>query len=240
MFEDSTFASASRIHTRSPRYAAGSLVLQTAMVAVLLLIPYLYPSALPRKFLSVALLPPPPVLQQVAEPQHAVASTISHTELLAGTIQAPQTIPTAINHVLEDGPPGVLPPGAFSSASGPTALPLGPAAPPPVERVRPARPSGPIHVSSGVAAGQLLVPIQPRYPVIAREARIQGTVVVSALIGTDGHIASLRVLSGPPMLAPAAVDAIRQARYRPWTLNGQPVEVETTISVVFTLGNGQA
>jgi protein TonB len=60
--------------------------------------------------------------------------------------------------------------------------------------------------------------------------------VVSALIGTDGHIAGLRVLSGPPMLVQAASDAIRQARYRPWTLNGEPVEVETTINVVFSLG----
>ncbi len=83
--------------------------------------------------------------------------------------------------------------------------------------------------------GQLIVPIQPRYPAIAQQARIQGTVVVSALIGTDGRIASLHVLSGSPLLVPAATQAIQRARYRPWTLNGQPVEVETTISVVFSL-----
>jgi protein TonB len=72
------------------------------------------------------------------------------------------------------------------------------------------------------------------------EARVQGTVVVSALISTTGHIESLRVLSGPPLLVNAAVDAIRQARYRPWTLNGEPVEVETTINVVFSLGDTHA
>jgi protein TonB len=92
-------------------------------------------------------------------------------------------------------------------------------------------------VSAGVAAGQLIVPIQPRYPAIARAARVQGAVVVSALIGTDGRIASIRVLSGSPLLVAAATDAIQHARYRPWTLNGQPVEVETTINVVFSLSS---
>jgi protein TonB len=237
MFEDSTFASASRIHTRSPHYAAGSLVLQTALLAVLMLIPYLYPSALPSKFLAVPLIAPPPPAVHVAEPQHAIASTSNRTELLATTIQMPSSIPTHIPHVVDPGPPGPITPGAFGVSSGPGVLPLGLATSSPTQRVHPAKPTGPLHVSSGVAAGQLMVPIQPHYPAIAQQARIQGTVVVSALIGTDGRISSLRALSGPPMLVPAALEAIRQARYRPWTLNGKAVEVETTINVVFTLGN---
>jgi len=237
MFEDSTFASASRIHTRSPRYAAGSLVLQTAFVAVLLLIPYLYPNALPRKFLTVPLIaPPPPTVEPVVEPQHAIASTSNHTELLANTIQMPSSIPTHIPRVVDVGPPGPITPGAFGANSGPGALPLGPVTPPLTPRVHPAKSTGPLHVSSGVAAGQLIVPIQPHYPAVALATHTQGTAVVSALIGTDGRIASLRVLGGPPMLVSAAVDAIRRARYRPWTLNGEPVEVETTINVVFSLG----
>ena len=236
MFEDSTFASASRIHTRSPRYAAGSLVLQTALLAVLVLIPYLYPGALPRKFLTVPLISPPPApAAPVVEPQHAIAST-THTELLDNTLHAPSLIHRGIPTIVDTAPPGALPSSAFAS-SGPGALPLGPGTPPILPRVRQERPVGPIHVSSGVAAGQLIVPIQPRYPAIARTTGTQGTVVVAALISTDGHIADVRVLSGPPMLVPAAVDAIRQARYRPWTLNGQPVEVETTINIVFSLGN---
>ncbi len=104
-------------------------------------------------------------------------------------------------------------------------------------RPQPAKPAGPLRVSAGVAAGQLIVPIQPQYPAIARQIRLQGTVVVSAIIATDGRIESLRVLSGPPLLVNAAVEAIRQARYRPWQLNGEPVEVETTINVVFSFGN---
>jgi protein TonB len=236
MFEDSTFASAHRIHSRSPRFAAGSLVLQTALLAVLVLIPYVYPNALPRKFLAVPLIAPPPApATPVAEPQHAASAAI-HTELLSATLQAPRRIPNGIRTIIDKVPPGTIPGSAFGASSAPGVLPLGLSTPPPAQRVQPAKPSGPLHVSSGVAAGQLLVPIQPQYPAIAREARIQGTVVVSALIGTDGRIASVRALSGPPMLVQAAVDAIRQARYRPWTLNGEPVEVETTINVVFSLG----
>jgi protein TonB len=62
-------------------------------------------------------------------------------------------------------------------------------------------------------------------------------VIVSAIISTDGRIESLRVLSGPALLVNSAVQAIRQARYRPWQLNGEPVEVETTINVVFSFGS---
>jgi protein TonB len=236
MFEDSTFASASRIHTRSPRYAAGSLILQSGLLATLVLLPYLYPSALPRKFLSVPLIAPPPAPTVPVEPQHATASATSHTELLMDSILAPRQIPTSIPTIVDSGPPGAIPSSAFGSGTGPNPLSLGPATPTPTPRVHPAKPTGPLHVSSGVATGQLLIPIQPHYPAIAQQARIQGTVVVSAIIGKDGRIASLRVLSGPPTLVSAAVDAIRQARYRPWTLNGETVEVQTTVNVVFSLG----
>jgi protein TonB len=87
-----------------------------------------------------------------------------------------------------------------------------------------------------VAQGQLLVPIRPVYPAIALASRTQGTVVVAATISKDGRIENLRVVSGPAMLVNAAVQAISQARYRPYLLNNEPVEVETTINVVFRLG----
>ena len=109
------------------------------------------------------------------------------------------------------------------------------ATPPSAPRFKPARPRGPLRVSGGLAAGRLLVPIQPVYPAIAREAHIQGTVVVEAIISTSGRIENTHVVSGPPLLVQAALNAIQQARYRPFLLNNQPIEVETTIRVVFTL-----
>lgn len=93
-----------------------------------------------------------------------------------------------------------------------------------------------IRVSQGVMAGLLVTKVQPVYPPLARNARIQGTVVLQAMIGKDGSVQNLRVISGHPMLAPAAVDAVKQWRYKPYYLNGEPVEVESVITVNFPSG----
>jgi protein TonB len=75
----------------------------------------------------------------------------------------------------------------------------------------------------------------PIYPVDAKAAHVQGTVVLGAIIGTDGTVKDLHVVSGPDQLQQAALDAVRQWRYRPYLLNGDPVEVRTTINIIFTL-----
>jgi periplasmic protein TonB len=85
--------------------------------------------------------------------------------------------------------------------------------------------------------GYLLGKVTPQYPEIAREARVQGTVVLQATISKTGVIENLRVLSGPPLLRQAALDAVRSWRYKPYQLNGEPVDVETTVNVIFNLGN---
>jgi protein TonB len=105
---------------------------------------------------------------------------------------------------------------------------------PPAAVARPTR-VGPLRISE-MSPGMLLTPIQPVYPVIARTAGVQGTVVLEATISAAGRIESLQVVSGPPMLRGAARDAVEVARYRPYKLNGQPTEVQTTITVVFRLG----
>jgi periplasmic protein TonB len=86
-----------------------------------------------------------------------------------------------------------------------------------------------------VAEGMVLQRIVPRYPPIALASRTQGTVVLQAVISKTGTIENLRVISGSPLLQRAAIDAVSQWRYRPYLLNGQPVDVETTINVVFSL-----
>ena len=86
--------------------------------------------------------------------------------------------------------------------------------------------------------GNLVHQVQPVYPLLARQARIQGSVVLRAVIDRDGNIKNLQVLSGHPMLVEAAMDAVRQWRYRPYVLNEQPIEVETQITVNFTLAGG--
>jgi protein TonB len=91
-------------------------------------------------------------------------------------------------------------------------------------------------ISSGVMAGMIVLKTQPVYPPIAKAARQSGTVVLQATISKTGAIENLHVISGPAMLQQAAMDAVRQWRYRPYLLNGEPVEVETTVNVIFTLG----
>jgi protein TonB len=93
-----------------------------------------------------------------------------------------------------------------------------------------------VNISGGVAAGMLLQKTVPTYPPIAKAARVSGTVILQATISKTGTITNLKVVSGPAMLQGAATDAVRSWRYRPYLLNGEPVEVETTVNVVFTLG----
>ncbi|MGA2886473.1 MAG: TonB family protein [Terracidiphilus sp.] len=91
-------------------------------------------------------------------------------------------------------------------------------------------------ISAGVAGGLLIQKTAPVYPQLAKEARVSGTVVIQATISRTGSIQNLRVVNGPTMLRQPALDAVKSWRYRPYLLDGEPVEVETTVSVTFTLG----
>jgi protein TonB len=92
-----------------------------------------------------------------------------------------------------------------------------------------------VRVSSEVAQGLLIKKVTPQYPEDALQNRIQGVVVVSAVIGKDGEIREVALVSGHPMLAPAALKAVKKWKYRPYLLNGQPMEVETLVVVNFSL-----
>ena len=94
-----------------------------------------------------------------------------------------------------------------------------------------------VRISQGVTKGLLIHKQEPAYPTLARAARVQGDVVLSAVIDVNGQIQNLQLVSGHPMLVPAAIAAVKQWRYKPYLLNGQPVEVETTITVIFSLSS---
>jgi protein TonB len=99
-----------------------------------------------------------------------------------------------------------------------------------------AAPTKPVRVSQGVSEGLLLRKVAPTYPPLARQARIQGSVVLQAIISKTGTIENLSVIQGHPMLVQYAIDAVKQWRYRPYMLNGEAVQVDTQITVNFTLG----
>ncbi len=96
--------------------------------------------------------------------------------------------------------------------------------------------SRPVGVSAGVMAGQILTKVAPQYPAIAKAARVQGTVVLQAVISKQGTIEDLKVIDGPPLLQQAALDAVKRWTYKPYMLNGEPVEVATMVNVIFSLG----
>jgi len=95
-----------------------------------------------------------------------------------------------------------------------------------------------VRVSGGVVEGNLIHKVVPLYPPLAKTARIQGTVVLHAIISKQGNVENLNVISGHPMLVQGALDAVKQWKYKPYILNGEPVEVETTVTVNFNLTGG--
>ncbi|HEX5234883.1 MAG TPA: energy transducer TonB [Silvibacterium sp.] len=236
MFEDSLVESSGRIRTRSRWYAVGSFAVQALLVAVLVLIPYIYPAALPKQALSTLLAAPPPPPATAPVPHVAVTRASAPVQL--AELSAPSTIPRRI--LEETSAPAVVRgfdtglPNDSEVRGATSLLARMPPLPPVVAR---ARPQGPVRISAGVAAGRLLEPIRPVYPGIAKSAGVQGTVVVEAIISKDGQVENAHAVSGPALLAQAAVDAVSRARYLPFKLNGEAVDVDTTINIIFSLGD---
>jgi protein TonB len=215
-----------------------SFGVQALVAAVLLIVPLLRPTGIPllRQLTTPISLGQPEPEGPSVRP-HSVFSVPSRSSLPAIFLQ-PSRIP---NHIATGddaaqppaldsgsyvaGPGGTLGQGVFGSL-GTGSAPVIPAAPAtPVQTVR----------LSHMSEGDLVHKVLPTYPPLARSARIQGTVVLAAMISKAGTIENLRQLSGHPMLAPAAIEAVRQWRYRPYILNSKPVEVETQITVNFSL-----
>jgi len=229
MFEDSTFESTGRIHTRSRRWMIAVFLGNTSVLLALILIPLIYPEALPRQFTT---LPQPCCTFLKPQPKPTVQTARPNTEMHDGVISAPPRIPTGI--FVPAGPEPKL--EVTIAIWEPPAETLGglrfgkPTAP----VVRP-EPRAPIRVSTTVEEGLLIRKTIPIYPAIAKAAGIEGTVRLAATISRNGTIENLRVTGGPAMLQQAALDAVKTWLYRPYLLDGQPVEVETTVDVIFTL-----
>jgi len=246
MFEDSLIESGGRLSTKRGLTTTISFILQVALIGILVLIPLLFTEALPKTQLMTFLVappPPPPPPPPAAAPVKVVKQI--QTDIINGQLRTPTKIPQKILENLKEdeappqmaaagvvgGVPGGVPGGQMGGVIGgiisstPVAVPK--AATP--QRVR---------VSQGVSQGLLIRKIQPNYPPLARQARIQGSVLLQAVISKEGAIENLRLISGHPMLAPAALEAVKQWRYKPYILNGEPVEVETQITVNFTLSGG--
>jgi periplasmic protein TonB len=247
MFEDSLLESGGRLRTKRGMTTTISFVLQICLVGVLVLIPLLYTEALPKQQLMTFLVapppPPPPPPPPAAVPQRVVK--VVQTDIINGELRTPTKIPKKVEMIKEEeapppvmsaagvvgGVPGGVPGGQMGGVIG------GIISSTPVAVPKVATPQR-VRVSQGVSQGLLIHRVQPMYPPLARQARIQGTVILQAEISKDGTIENLRLISGHPMLAPSAIEAVKQWRYKPYFLNGEPVAVETQITVNFTLAGG--
>ena len=245
MFEQSLMETAIG-KTKTSWAVLASFALQMLLVGVAILIPLLNYAGLPATELMTFLVAPPPPPPPPPPPVTVKVKVIPR-EFDAGKLIQPVDIPEDVAIFEEAAAPvasiagvvGGVPGGAFGGSLGGvisgiiSSTPMVAPPPPPVKKKPP--PPKRIRVGGTVQRANLIRQVRPVYPPLARQARIQGTVKLTAIIAKDGTIQKLEVLSGHPLLIPSALSAVKQWRYRPTLLNGQPVEVVTQVDVNFTL-----
>jgi protein TonB len=246
LFSDSLLESAVPEQRRRSLATTFSFAFQCVVIGFLLILPLMFTEALPTQQLLTMLVtappPPPPPPPAVAQVVKIVQTDVLNT----GQLRTPTRIPRKVEMIREEespppamsggvvrGIPGGIPGGQLggviggiiSSSANSIAI---------IPRIEPVKR---IRISQGVTQGMVISKIEPTYPKIALSARVTGVVLVKAIISREGTITELQVIKGHPILVPAAIDAVKQWRYRPYLLNGAPVEVETYISVTFQISS---
>lgn len=239
MFQDALVESSGRLKTKKRTLDLIATGLNLIVLVALMLWPLFHPQALPRQVLTRLLVAPAP---PSAPATPAVASRATSHPPIPLMLQV--ELPSVISRKASSAPMAErsVEQGAFAASGIPGGLAGTPGdaisalehAPLPFVAVAASKK---VAISSGVMAGNRIAGETPIYSAIARAARVQGTVTLQATISKSGSIENLRVVSGPPMLVASAIQAVSTWRYRPYLLNDHPVEVETTINVVFDLSN---
>jgi periplasmic protein TonB len=241
MFDEMVVSSPNPKKTNKPWTVILSMIFQVAFFAVLMLIPLIYTEALPKTMMATLLVAPPPPPPPPPPPIAQIVHVKPQVHLMdAGKLVTPKVIPKEIKIIKEDAPDmssmgmqggvvGGVAGGQMGGVIGGVIGGVGGAPPPPKPTQTRIRQGG------NVTAAKLMNKVQPMYPPLARQTRISGTVRLHAIIGKNGSVEQLEVMSGHPLLVQAALDAVKQWKYQPTTLNGEPVEVDTTIDVIFSL-----
>jgi periplasmic protein TonB len=241
LFHDSLVISGAKSRHLDPWAAVGSVVLLSFILGALVVIPLFHTDPLPtRSTLTMLYLPPAGAASNVASfsvPTSTLGNTrtkISIPRAVHTTQEAPSAPVVTAAGVVGGVPGGVVggvPGGMLSDLlrSKGTAPVLASTPAPAPKRTR---------VSARIAEANLVYDVAPKYPPDAGRERIEGTVVLMAVIGKDGTVRDVRVESGLPVLAQAAIEAVKQWRYRPYLLNGEPVEIDSQITINFNLSKG--
>jgi protein TonB len=239
--------------------AIGSIVIHIVLVTAVILIPLLIPQRVERwqlMALVAPLAPPPPAAPQIPVenlPKPAVREVQPKIQVEPGVIVMPTEIPKEIARIVDDVPapavglaggvPGGAAGGLLSAlllASVHPAEPVAPpppAPPPPPPTVAPvmAPPPAPVRVGGIVKEPRVVKVVPPVYPSLAKRARVTGTVILEATVTAEGVVEEIRIVSGHPLLVQAAIDCVKQWRYEPTYLNGEPVPVLLDAKVHFEL-----
>lgn len=239
MFADSLLESPWADRSRRGWSTIASFAAQALGLGILLMLPLLYTEGLPTLQLVQAIAPPAPPPGPPPAMEHHAASVQHESNMRDGILVPPPTIPTHVATFDESNPPEAgactfcVPGGTGNmNTSNPILNSIASEhafAPPSPKPTAP-----PLRVSR-MMEGFLIYKPQPTYPPLAKMAGVQGQVLLRALISREGTIQNLQVITGHPMLVKAAIDAVRQWRYRPYLLNNEPVEVETQVTVNFVL-----
>ena len=229
---------------------------QVVVIGLLLAIPMFFIESLPLTQFSSVLLapppppPPPPPPAPPAQARVARATQTTPRKFDMRRLIAPKTIPREVATVKDlqelpppsadgvvGGVPGGVPGGIIGGVIG--GIPSAAPPPPPPPKIEPPKPTPPsrIRIGGNVEAARLIHEVQPQFPLLASEARIGGTVRLTAIIGRDGTVQDLSLVSGQPLLVKAAMDAVKQWVYKPTYLNGTPVEVVTEVDVNFRMSS---
>jgi protein TonB len=245
MFDNLLECSPAGMKTKTGLTVFISTMVQMLLLGVMVLVPLIYTEALPKAMLTTFLVappPPPPPPPPAAAPVQKVVRPMAKL-MQSGKLQAPTAIPKQVTMIKEEeqapdmgvgvvgGVPGGIPGGQSGGVLGGIIGGVVSTLPPP-PKAAPAR----IRQGGNVQQAKLINMVRPVYPPLAKQARISGTVRLHAIIAKDGSVIQLEVVGGHPLLVQSALDAVRQWRYQPTLLNGEPVEVDTTVDVVFSLG----
>ena len=244
LFSDSLIDSGSPEKQRRTWTTLVSYSLQCVLVGILVVLPLMFTDALPNPQLLTMLVAPPPPPPPPPPAAQVVTKIIRQTDVLNnGELRTPTRIPRKVEMIKEEeapppmaagvvgGVPGGIPGGQLNGVIGGiiSATANAPMVAPIPKRIR---------ISQGVIQGQCIHRVEPVYPKLALSARVQGAVLLKAIISKTGEVTELELVSGHPILVPAALAAVKQWRYRPYLLNGEAVEVETNITVNFNIDAG--
>ncbi|HXZ18623.1 MAG TPA: energy transducer TonB [Candidatus Acidoferrales bacterium] len=236
---------------RSTKDFAASIFIHLAVIGVLVLAPFMFTEAIDlTQFTRMQLVAPPPPPPPPPPPAQMIArrAPVKRVLTVGGKLVAPTMIPQSVVMLHEKplppeldnvgagiagGVPGGVPGGQAGGVLGSILSGVQKAPPPPV--AAPAR-TEPIRVGGRVKPPRKIYGPLPEYPVLARQARVEGNVIVDAVIDTSGNVIEAKVISGPPLLMQAALDAVRQWKFEPTYLNDQPVPVRLLVTVEFSLG----